>query len=153
MYRKHMDPQLQTQLDDTQKVAIHAILKDNKQPGDDEPKTPEDHFRKFVEGEVLKVIKGLAETADVSNEKIQAIAKYTLEMIQPGMSLEQLYLNAIKLDDTYTELCPIVAKVMNQYEEKYSKKALTHVSRLIKDGQYDAAQDMVKKVLMFKIFK
>jgi hypothetical protein len=108
-------------------------------------------FRKFIEFEVLKIIKDLAEKGEATQEHIQEIAKRTLELIQPGMSLEQLYQNAVKLDDRYTELAPVVFKMMQQYEQKYEKKALDQVSQLIKSGQYEAAQDMVKKVLVFKV--
>jgi len=41
--------------------------------------------------------------------------------------------------------------VMREYEQKYEKKALEQVSLLIKSKQFDQAQDMVKKVLAFKI--
>jgi len=40
--------------------------------------------------------------------------------------------------------------VMYYYEQKYEKKVLEQVSALIKDGQYESAQNMVKKVLMYK---
>lgn len=109
-----------------------------------------EEFRKFIEVEVLKIIKDLAEKG-TPQEKIQEIAKLTLELIQPMMSLEELYLNAVKLDDRHPELAPIVFAVMKEYEEKYEKKALDQVSQLIKEGQYDQAQNMVKKVLQFKM--
>ncbi len=79
------------------------------------------------------------------------MAKLTLELIKPGMTLESLYENAVKLDDRYLELAPVVYHVMKQYEEKYEKKALGVVSQMIKQGNYDQAQAMVKKVLQFKI--
>jgi hypothetical protein len=111
-----------------------------------------EEFRKFIEVEILNIIKELVEKQEVTQEIVQAIAKQTLEMITPGMSLEELYQNAVKLDDRFTELAPLIVKIMQEYEEKYEKKALAEVSKLIKNGNYDAAQDMVKKVLQFKAF-
>lgn len=110
-----------------------------------------EEFRKFIEVEVLKIIKELAEKGETPKEKIQAIAKLTLELIKPEMSLEELYLNAVKLDDQYSELAPVVFHVMKAYEEKYEKKAINEVSQMVKLGHYDDAQEMVKKVLNYKI--
>ena len=110
----------------------------------------ENEFRKFIEIEVLKIIKDLAEKNGVPPEKLQAFAQLTLELIKPDMSVEELYRNAVKLDDQYTELAPVVMKVMGAYEEKFEKKAIAQVSQLIKMKKFDEAQDMVKKVLQFK---
>lgn len=113
--------------------------------------TRSEDFRKYIEVETLKIIKKLAEEGKTEKEKIQAIAQRTLELIRPGMTLEELYLNAVKLDDNFSELAPLVFVIMKQYEEKYEKKALESVSQLVRTGQYDQAQEVVKKVLQFKI--
>jgi len=110
-----------------------------------------EEFRKFIEVEVLKIIKTLAEKAETPQEKIQEIAKTALELIRPGMGIEELYQNAVKLDDRCTELAPVVSKIMLEYEQKYEMKAIGQVSNLIKLGKYVDAQNLVKKVLLFKI--
>ena len=110
-----------------------------------------EEFRKMIEVEVLKIIKDLAEKGQTSQERIQEIAHLVLDLIKPGMNLEELYNNAVKLDDRHSELAPVVFKMMKEYEEKYERKTLNHVSQLIKSGHYEKAQDMVKKVLQFKI--
>jgi len=108
-------------------------------------------FRKYIESEVLKIIKTLAEKGETSKEEIQAIAQLTLELIKPGMSIEQLYLAAVKLDDNHMELAPLVYKIMKEYEDKYEKKALDQVTQLVRSRQFDQAEEVVKKVLAFKI--
>lgn len=110
-----------------------------------------DDFRKFIEVEVLKIIEQLAVAGATPKERVQEIAQTTLDTIKPEMTLEELYQSAVKLDDKYSELSPVVYKVMKEYEEKYEKKAIEYVSHLIKNGKYNQAQDVVKKVLMFKI--
>ncbi|PJC80081.1 hypothetical protein CO008_02950 [Candidatus Roizmanbacteria bacterium CG_4_8_14_3_um_filter_36_12] len=110
-----------------------------------------EELREFIEREVLIIIKDLAKVEGMTKEKIQSIARRTLELIRPGMNLEELYCNAVKLDDNYMELAPVVVKVMREYEQKYEKKALEQVTQLIKSKQFDQAQEMVKKVLAFKI--
>lgn len=109
-----------------------------------------EEFRKYIETEVLKIIKKLAEDQKTTKERIQAIAQTTLNLIKPGMTIEELYQNAAKLDDQYSELAPVVYVIMNEYEQKFEKKALDQVSQLIKSGHYDDAQNMVKKVLLYK---
>ena len=107
-------------------------------------------FRQFIEREVLRVIKTLAEGGKTSKERIQEIAKHTLNLIIPGLTLEQLYQNSCKLDDAFAELAPVVYQVMRYYEQRYEKKALEQVSILIKSGKFEDAQNIIKKVLLFK---
>lgn len=113
--------------------------------------TQSEDFRKYIEVETLKIIKKLAEEGKTEKERIQLIAQRTLELVRPGMSLEELYQSAVKLDDNFSELAPLVYVIMRQYEEKYEKKALEQVSQMVKNKQYDQAEAMVKKVLAFKI--
>lgn len=110
-----------------------------------------EEFRKFIEVEVLKIIKNLAEGGKTSKERIQELARRTLELIKPGMSLEELYQNAVKLDDYHPELAPVVFALMKQYEQKYEKRAIEQVSSFVRSGKYDEAEMLVKKVLEFKI--
>src|SRR3990167_6503703 len=121
------------------------------QPPPNPDQMKKEAFRRYIEVEVLKVIQELVLAGKLSQEKVNAIAHTTLELIKPQMSLEELYQNAVKLDDTHSELAPVVFKIMKEYEETYEKKALSSVSELVKSGNFDQAQDMVKKVLKFKI--
>ena len=112
-----------------------------------------DDFRKFVEMEVLKIIKLLADGGETPQERIQQIARNSLTLLIPGLKIDELYRNAIKLDDDCPELAPVVVKLMREYEDKYEHKAIGEVSHLIRQGQYDEANEMVKKVLMFKVLQ
>ena len=110
-----------------------------------------DQFRQFIEVEVLKIIKKLADSDASTPEEIQEISQLTLDLIKPGMGIEELYTNAVKLDDRHQALAPVVSAIMKAYETHFEKKAIDQVSSLIKSGQYDDAQNMVKKVLTFKM--
>ena len=110
-----------------------------------------EEFRKYIEIEVLKVIKDLTEKGTITNEKLIGIAQLTLDLIKPGMTLEELYKNAVKLDDQFSELAPVVYRLMKEFEDKYHQKTLEQVSDLIKSQKYDEAQEMVKKLLAFKV--
>lgn len=113
----------------------------------------EEQFRRFIEVEVLKIIKELSEQEETKSELLQEIAQFTLEKIQPGMALEEMYKNAISLDDKYAQLSPIVIKIMHEYEEKYEQKAVDYVSQLIKDKQFDQANTVVQKILEYKMLQ
>jgi hypothetical protein len=115
-----------------------------------DPVQQAEQFRQYIEKEVLLIIKSLAEKGDTTKERIQELAQLTLSYIKPGMSIEDLYMSATKLDDKHSELSPLVIMIMREYEEKYSMKAIDSVSALIKSGQYGQAESMVKKVLLFK---
>jgi hypothetical protein len=110
-----------------------------------------EEFRKIIEVEVLRIIKELAEKGETSREKIQDIASTTLQLIHPGMNLEMLFNSAVKLDDAHPELAPVVVKIMRIYEEQYEQKALSEVSKLVRGGQFDQANELIKKVLVFKV--
>ena len=67
------------------------------------------------------------------------------------MTVEELYLSGVKLDDHDPELAPVVYKIMKIYEEKFEKKAIAQVSVMVKNKQFGQAQDLVKKFLQFKM--
>jgi hypothetical protein len=109
-----------------------------------------EEFRAYVEREVLSQIRELVLKGTIQKDRVQAMAKEVLLLVHPGMSIDELYINATKIDDTFSELGPVVIKIMQAYEEKYNKQAVQEVSSLIKKGNYEDAQNMVMKVLMYK---
>lgn len=109
-----------------------------------------EEFRAYVEREVLSQIRELVLKGTIQKDRVQAMAKEVLLLVHPGMSIDELYMNATKIDDKFSELGPVVIKIMQAYEEKYNKQAVQEVSLLIKKGNYEDAQNMVMKVLMYK---
>jgi hypothetical protein len=109
-----------------------------------------EELQRYIEKEVLNLIKNLAEHEGTTKDTVQYIAKITLELIHPGMKLDELYQSAVKLDDFCPELSPVVVLVMREYEKKYHKKALDQVNQLIKSKKFDQASSIVKKILSYK---
>lgn len=107
-------------------------------------------FRKFIEIKVLEVLKDVVQKERENSETIKQLAQRCLDLIKPGMTLEELYKNAVQLDDRHPELAPVVVSIMQEYEQRYEKRALDEVSKLVKAKKFDEAQSMVKKVLEFK---
>lgn len=110
-------------------------------------------FRKFIEVEILDIIKKLAQQGSETEEKIQQIAQITLEKIKVGMSISELFKNAISLDDTFSELNPVTVKVMQFYEKNFERKAVDEVAGYVRQGDYDMAHNMVQKILEYKIIQ
>lgn len=110
-----------------------------------------DGFRNFVEKEATETILSLLEKGTIDEDKAGILSQLTLDLIAPGMTIEELYLNAVKLDDSNSEMAPVVYKIMKTYEEKFEKKAIAQVSDMVKKKQFSQAEDLVKKVLQFKI--
>ena len=111
----------------------------------------QDGFRKFIEYEAATLIISLLEKGSVDEDKAGKLSQITLDLIIPGMTVEELYLNGVKLDDHDPELAPVVYKIMKIYEEKFEKKAIATVSAMVRARQFGQAQDLVKKVLQFKM--
>jgi len=139
------NPPISSQLSTNQQTSVQEEVKLSTE-------SPE-AFRKFIEVEVLKIIKKLAEEGKTPEERLRAMARKTLELIKPGMTVEELFQNAAHLDDQFTELSPVVFAVMKEYEQKYEKKALEQVTQLVRSGNYDQAEAIVKKVLAYKMIK
>ena len=112
---------------------------------------PSEDFRKWIEMEVLRIMRELVSRKDVQSKRVQEIANRTLDFIKPGMTMGELFQNAIKLNSGYPELDPLVIKLMKEYEQKYKRKAIEQVTDLVEGGKYDEAQNIVKKVLEFKM--
>lgn len=110
-----------------------------------------DGFRKFIEYETATIIIDLLEKGNINEEKAGKLSQLTLDLIIPGMTVEELYLSGVKLDDHNPELAPVVYKIMKIYEEKFEKKALAQVSSMVKNKQFGQAENLVKKVLQFKM--
>ncbi len=111
----------------------------------------QDGFRKFIEYEAATLIISLLEKGSVDEDKAGKLSQLTLDLIIPGMTVEELYLSGVKLDDHDPELAPVVYKIMKIYEEKFEKKAIAQVSVMVKNKQFGQAQDLVKKILQFKM--
>lgn len=113
--------------------------------------TNADEFRVFIENQVLHIITQVIEKG-VPKETVQQMAKQALDLIKPGMAMDELYRASTKLDDQFSEFAPVVFGIMEEYEQKYEKRAVDQVSQLVKSGNYDDAETLVKKVLEFKTF-
>ena len=111
----------------------------------------QDGFRKFIEYEAATLIISLLEKGSVDEDKAGKLSQLTHDFIIPGMTVEELYLSGVKLDDHDPELAPVVYKIMKIYEEKFEKKAIAQVSVMVKNKQFGQAQDLVKKILQFKM--
>ncbi len=106
-----------------------------------------DDIRQDIELNVVELLKKLVEEGSITEERSQQIAKIVLDTLAPGMTLSELYKAIPRLDDTASELSPVILPYLRQYEEHITKKARENVQNLIRLGQYDAASDLAKKTI------
>lgn len=106
-----------------------------------------DDLRQQIELNVVELIKAKLADGAINDERAQELSQIVLDTIKPGMSFDELYRSAAKLDDQAPELSPIVTALMRQYEETVVSQAQDHVRTLIREGQYDAATSLAKKAI------
>jgi hypothetical protein len=106
-----------------------------------------DEIRENIELAVVELIKQKLADGSMTEERSQQISQLILDSLKPGMSLEELYKAIFTLDDTVTELAPIVLPYAKTYEQNVAQKASDVVSSYIKVGNYDAAIKLTDDVV------
>lgn len=106
-----------------------------------------DEVRENLELKIVEYIKKALDEGTLPEERSQAISSRVLEILKPGMTLDELYRAIPTLDDTFPELSPLVLPYLREYEENVTKKARTTVSELIRQGAYDAAVKVANKAI------
>lgn len=89
-------------------------------PTTNEELSDAEEFRKFIEVEVLTVIKELAEAGNTTEERIQEIARRTLDLVLPDMSVQDLYAGALQVCAEFRELLPKLPLIVKEFKTKYS---------------------------------
>jgi hypothetical protein len=105
-----------------------------------------DELREEIELQIVQLLKEKLESGEITEERAAQISDQVLTILVPGMTLEELYKAVPALDDRMTELAPIVLPFVRDYEKNVTGQALENVRELIKQGQYDAAAKLGKKV-------
>jgi len=108
--------------------------------------TPDD-IREEIELAVVEMIKSKTADESMTEERAQQISQIVLNVLRPGMSLEELYKAIFTLDDTCQELSPIVLPYAKMYEENVAQKATGVVANYIKVGKYNAAVNLAEEVI------
>ena len=110
-----------------------------------------DSVRMYLEQQVLLIIKTLADEGQTPLEKLQDMAKLTLEKFSPSMDVNELYQNAIGLKDVYPEFLPVALITMREYERSKSQLVQNQASVLIKQGKYAEATTLLEDAAIFKM--
>jgi hypothetical protein len=76
-----------------------------------------DTIREEIELAVVELIKTKLSDGTMTEARAQQISKLVLELLKPGMQFVELYKSIFKLDDTCTELAPIVLPYADSYEK------------------------------------
>lgn len=103
-----------------------------------------DELRERIELEIVELIHAKLDTGELTEAHAKAMAQRALDVLQIGMSFEELYRAIPTLDDTMPEFAPIVLPHMRDYETNVTSQALYNVRDLIRQGQFDAAAKLGK---------
>lgn len=106
-----------------------------------------DDIRQDIELKVVELLKEKVASGSMTEERSQQIAQMVLDILQPGMSYETLFKAIPKLDDTASEIAPIIIPYLRDYEEHVAQATHKHVVELIKQGQYDVATKLAKNAV------
>lgn len=106
-----------------------------------------DQIREQIEADIVEVIKAKVEAEEMTEERAQAIAQRVLDLLKPGMTLEDLYKTLPRLDDNFSEIGHVIVPYLKDYEEGVTKVAATQVHQLIMQGKYKDAQDLADRVI------
>lgn len=106
-----------------------------------------DELREEVELAVVDLLRDLLDRGKITDNRAQAISQQVLDTLTPGMSFEQIYQMVPKLDDNTPELAPVTTPIIREYEERVVSQATNEVSKLIREGQFDAASKLAKQAV------
>lgn len=106
-----------------------------------------DDLRQQIELQVVELIKAKLADGTLTEERAQTMSQMVLDLLKPGMSFEELYKAVPKLDDSFSELAPIVLPVVRDYEERIVKEAQKGVQNLMRQGQFDAATKLADRAI------
>jgi len=106
-----------------------------------------DDIREQIETSIVDLIKQKVEAEEMSEERAQELAKKVLDMLKPGMSLEEVYKVLPHLDDGFAEISHIIVPYLRDYEKGVTQKAASEVQQLIHKGQYQKAQELANRVI------
>ncbi len=108
--------------------------------------TPDD-LRQQIELQVVELIKAKLADGTMTEERAQQASQTVLDTLKPGMSFEELYPAAARLDDKVQELAPVIIPLLKQYENEVVQPVQKNVSELIRQGQFDAATKLAKRAI------
>jgi polyhydroxyalkanoate synthesis regulator phasin len=108
--------------------------------------TPDD-IRQEIELKVVELLKQKVADGSMTEERSQQIAQSVLDILQPGMTYEELFKAIPRLDDTATEIASIIIPYLRDYETNIAQEAQKNVAELIRQGQYDVATKLAKKAI------
>jgi hypothetical protein len=110
-----------------------------------------DELRQQIELQIVEYLKRALEAGTIQEDRAQQISAIVLATLHPGMTFEELYRAIPKLDDTATELAPLVLPILRDYEANVNQKAMEGVRELIRQGQFDAAAKLGKQAVKQEI--
>lgn len=106
-----------------------------------------DEYLKKIENDILDIISAKITARKMDAVRARALARYILDNLKPGMSLDQIREIAKDFDKYFPELIPVAMAIHSDYEEQIKELVLSHVTNLLKENKFEEAHAVVKKTL------
>lgn len=106
-----------------------------------------DEYRKKIENDILDIISAKITARKMDAVRARALARYILDNLKPGMSLEEIRTASKDFDKNFPELIPVAVAIYNDCEEQIKDLVLSHISNLLKENKFEEAHAIVKKTL------
>lgn len=105
-----------------------------------------EEYRKKIEEDILDILEKKLSSGEMDADRARAIARMVLDKLHPPLTLEQIHQIAPTLDDEFVELARAVLPVLQDHEEEVKRIVTEHAENLIKQGKFDEATAVLKKV-------
>lgn len=110
-----------------------------------------DEYLKKIENDILDIISARITDRKMDAVRARALARYILENLKPGMSLDEIRTAAKDFDKYFPELIPVAMAIHDDYEQQIKSLVLSHVTNLLKENKFDEAHGIIKKTLKGEI--
>jgi hypothetical protein len=106
-----------------------------------------DDVRQQIELKVVELLRTAVTEGTMTEERSQKVAQVVLEHLRPGMTWSELYKAIPRLDDAAQEVSGIIVPYLREYEDNVAQAAGRTVSDFIRQGKYDAAVHLTRRVI------
>lgn len=104
-------------------------------------------YRWSIEQKILRIIVGRLKTGEMKAPRARTIARFVLETLKIGMTLEEIHQIAPKLDQEFHELSAVALTIEQDYQEKIKQLILPRAEKLIRERNFQDATKLIKNTL------
>lgn len=106
-----------------------------------------EEYRKKIERDILSIIEEKLKNGQIDASRAKIIARAVLDKLHPPLTLDQIYGNVSILDNNFKELASALLPVIREHDGQVKKIIALHAEKLIKEGNFDKAERVLKEAI------